>query len=193
MQHANKTRGVGPLGGSGLIAQWGASSLIRSVQYGLVRVNASTASGTATITAVNTANAVLMYLGMSQDYVTDNANIDAHVVLTNSTTVTATRNGAGPGNYLDVQFVVLEFAPGIVRSVQTGTIAMGGGQTSLTATITAINTATAMVAYGHNMASTGDANASYSRVTLTNSTTVTAARVTGTAGNTVAYSVVEFF
>lgn len=176
-----------------MVGLWGANSFIRSIQYGLVRVNASTATGTATITAINTANAALMYLGMSQDFVTDNANIDAHVVLTNSTTVTAARNATGPGNFLDVSFVVVEFVPGIVRSLQSGTITMGGLQTSLTATITAVNAATAMVAYGHNLESTGDANASYSRVTLTNSTTVTVNRVSGTAGNTLAYQVVEFF
>ena len=86
-----------------------AVSVIQSIQYGTVSVNSAT-SGTATITAVNLAKAVLISLGdQSNKSSTDYAAADRHrLALTNSTTVTASRNIADTHN-VTVGFVVVEF------------------------------------------------------------------------------------
>ena len=81
--------------------------------------------------------------------------------------------------------------PSVVASVQRGTVAIG---TSTAVTITAVDTAKSVVLYGGNSYSlTGGYESSmYSKVVLTNSTTVTASRVAGTGTNILAWQVIEF-
>lgn len=74
MQHGNKTRGTAVLGGAGMVSLWGASSLIASVQSGTITLNASP-NGTATITAVNTANSVIVFGGFSVNNATANTSL----------------------------------------------------------------------------------------------------------------------
>lgn len=81
-------------------------SPIQSVQYGTMTIAANVASGTATITSVNTAKAVVIYLGLRTSATSDNTW--AKITLTNATTVTADRQGS-PANDEVVGFVVVEF------------------------------------------------------------------------------------
>lgn len=83
-----------------------ATSVIKSIQYGTVTL-AAVASATATITSVNVAKAVLIYLGNSCGTSTVLYDAFTWITLTNSTTVTGTRSGTGNTNV--VSFVVVEF------------------------------------------------------------------------------------
>ena len=191
---------AGPLGGSGMIGLWGVSSFIKSVQYGNVSAtNASSLTGTATITAVDTANSVLLFNGNTTSDST-NYQIDAYqtgyLTLTNATTVTVTRGGADGNGNIVVNFCVVEFMPGVIRSVQAGTIALNNGVTTNTVAITTVNTAKSVLFYNNKYTNQGplaSGIAHWSKLDLTNSTTITATRAGNTNHEYPAYVLVEFF
>lgn len=169
-------------------------AVIQSIQRGTITMT-STTSGTATITAVITANSSLRWLG--EDIQTDSNVIGtqcrALLTLTDSTTVTATRsNGTGT---VRVNFEVVEYATGVVKSVQRGTIGLASAASN-TATITSVSTTKAQCNFLGN--TTSEANSgeftgrTSCKVTLTNATTVTASRGIGTNDCTVGYEVLEF-
>ena len=72
-------------------SQFGGGS-IKSIQRGVI-TTASAQSSTATVSAVNTAKAVLTHLGASISV----ANESTHLTLTNATTITATRVSVNSG------------------------------------------------------------------------------------------------
>jgi hypothetical protein len=172
-------------------------SMVKSVQTGTAAIAGSAASGTATITAVVVANSIIYPLGFTYDGTSDVPR-DAlcHVALTNATTVTGTRGSNASADGCTVGYAVMEFWPGVIRRIQTGTIAITDTNASNTATITAVNTAKSAVIYLGNISDvnvTTDRRSEIPRLALTNSTTVTATRV-GTGGAiTVGYEVVEYF
>lgn len=197
MQNANKTRGVGPLGGSGVVAQWGASSLIASVQRGTFS-NGTNTSGTQTITAVVPANCVAIVLGSTSN---NSGSAQAGDVsqwsisgFANSTTLNFTRAAAN-GVTRSASWEVREFQPGVLKSVQfvsvnTSTNASGTG------TITAVNTAKSfLIPCGWQQQTVSQVDdVSYAHITLTNATTVTISRLTAAGNNVLGYAcVVEFF
>lgn len=167
-------------------------SLVKSVQA--VSVSASGPSNIATLAIpVDTSNCILFFAEMSVS--TGGAVVDAAIYaqLTSSTTVTFTHTSAGVNS--TGYATVVEFWPGVIRSVQRGTVTISGTNGSGTATISAVG-ATAFV----NM--TGfDTNLStvdtFTSVVLTNSTTVTAQRGNGGAVTSstsiAAFEVVEFY
>lgn len=77
---------------------------ISSVQYGSVTVTNGNTTGTATISAVDTAKAIVFFLG-------DNPAVDAtrsaRITLTNATTVTATKGNSSDS--VVANFCVLEY------------------------------------------------------------------------------------
>ncbi len=80
---------------------------VRSVQYGLVTVNPSATSGTATITSVNTAKSYVAWLGKeSQSGISGASGMFSMCTLTNSTTVTANTFN---GEVCFTSFVVVEY------------------------------------------------------------------------------------
>lgn len=71
---------------------------IKSIQRGTVAFGANS-SMTATISAVNTSKAEIAYLGFSMSgNIAEEVNIYPRLTLTNSTTITANRNGANTTN-----------------------------------------------------------------------------------------------
>jgi len=147
-------------------------------------------SNTATINAVDTTRSVIILSGMHGNS-TVTGRIRGQAVLTNSTTVTVTR-GVSTTLTLVVKGTVIEFAPWVVASVQSGTITPAAATTG-TATITSVDTARAVVLdQGAVCGAAGSAiTGSFAQLTLTNATTVTAK--TGAAGsNSFGFSVVEF-
>jgi hypothetical protein len=191
---------IGPLASGGMVALWGASSLIKSIQYGNVgATNNTSTTGTATINAVDTANAVLLFNGNTTSDST-NGQIDAYqtgfITLTNSTTVTVTRGGQDGNGNITVNFCVVEFLPGVIRSVQAGTILLANAVVTNTATITAVNTAKSVLFYNNKNTNQGPLAAGtthWSKLDLTNSTTITATRAGNTNQEVPAYLLVEFF
>lgn len=77
---------------------------IKSVQRGVTLINAASYTATATITAVTTTKATVKFLGMRTGG--DYTHV-AHVVLTNSTTITLTK--VGTTNDVYVSWEVVEY------------------------------------------------------------------------------------
>ena len=164
------------------------ASAIRSIQRGSIALSTIQASNTATITAVTTTNSVVSATVKVDGNPNDQASVA--VVLTNSTTVTASRI-TGAGVAATVEYTVTEYWPGILKSVQPFTISMTAGVSSNTATITAVVTAKSVIVPNgatHTLTNLTPADV-YTRLVLTNTTTVTGDRGT-TTGATVAYGTV---
>ena len=83
----------------------------------------------------------------------------------------------------------------VIKSIQRGTVSIG---TSTAVTITAVDTAKSVVLYGGNSAPNAPNNGGYegsmySKVVLTDATTVTASRTDSNGGtNILAWQVIEF-
>lgn len=184
---------IGPLGSSGVVAQWGASSLVRSVQYVFSSVNAATVN--ITIAAVNPACAIALPCGHDTSYtgVANGTNQIGIVGVTSSTNLQISRgNWVGEAAY----FVVIEFAPGVIKKIQQATASLSG-VSQVTATITSVNTAKTMLVFTQK--SPGDTGSAsdldWCLGTLTNATTLTFDRY---RANAIYYptpyvQVVEFF
>ncbi len=165
------------------------SAAIQSVQDGIVTITNTT--NTATITSVTLNNAAL-YFGGSITTNTNTLYFSPDLVLTDATTVTA--NVEAGAFTTKAYFTVVEFKTGILNSaVQRGTISFASGDTTKTATITGVTTSqTMLLNNGALLGSTTGNSDFWPRVTLTNGTTVTAARTTSGTTETVSFEVVEF-
>jgi len=164
----------------------GSKPVIKSIQYGSVTVDAAT--GTAAINAVDTDNSVVMYLGYTDSGDITDGDGYTYVELTDSTTVTGTRDGTG--DVVTVNFVVIEFASGILKSRQVGLITITSK--SNTATIDAVDTNKAVIFWQGFKADDHDIDETV-LITLTNSTTVTASTDSSLNDATIPYTVMEFF
>lgn len=176
-----------------LMGLGGSKSLIVSVQQIQITISAAGTSNTATIAAVNTANAVVLYNGHTTAHTssTGETAFFPALVLTNSTTVTATVNTALPNNIV-VNATVVEFAAFAVKSNQSGIITTTAA-TSSTATIAAVTTANSVVIFqGQNVNNSAGSLQTMSDLTLTNSTTVTASNQVGSVTYKTNYTVLEF-
>lgn len=185
----------GRVRGSQAVSAWlrGGGSGLRSIQRGTITLTGAALTNTATITAVVTANTVLECVGItnSAGSAADYRDNWAHLALTNATTITATRLTALDGTVsVIVAYEVREYYPGVIKSVQRGTITNPG-----TATISAVVPSKSSVS---NLGTASDAASAYSsivaslaRLTLTNATTVTAD--SGGSNFTVGYQVVEWY
>jgi hypothetical protein len=165
---------------------------MKSVQYFSITITAGNTSNTATLSpAVVADNSILLWLGQNFDQTnTNNDNSNGSLAFTNGTTITATR--VGTGDILTVKGVVVEFYPGVVKTVQAGTITV---TTSTTATLgTAVNTAKSIVFHLGNTSTdtSGASSVEETALTLTDSTTVTATRGVNSTTAVVSYRVVEF-
>lgn len=86
-------------------------SVVKSLQRGTITVADGVASDTATITSVTTSKSVILWSGYDDNDNSAPSNPKSwafKVVLTNSTTVTASRNGANNGA-ITMAYQVLEF------------------------------------------------------------------------------------
>ena len=165
---------------------------IQSIQQFEITIATSSTSNTATINAVTTANSFILLQGFTTTETTEMRSACGRAALTNSTTVTATRNTAGASSTVTIRGVVIELtAAALASSVQTGTITMTA-TSSNTATISAVGSNAFVVWLGF---STTETALSYSNsqptVVLTNSTTVTANKANSTANTTVGYAVID--
>ena len=185
---------AGPLGGSGMVGRWGASSLIENIQYGTVALSGVT-NATTTITSVDITRATVIHLGQSNNWSGGSGAqySSAYVELTNATTVKAVRNTVG-GIDCNVNFAVIQFCPGILRSVQTGSVTINSGLTN-TATVTTVNTDKSLLIYLGLQSNAAVDGAGYERLSLTNATTITGTRQDTTGGGipTVTFALLEFF
>src|ERR1019366_6589989 len=104
----------------------GSSSVIKMIQQGSITIASGSASNTYTVSPAisNTANAIIILGGFTTSNNTAAEDRDSAIlVITNSTTITATR-GIAPAFVVTLNFTIIEFASG-VNSIQAGTIAFG--------------------------------------------------------------------
>jgi hypothetical protein len=174
-----------PLAGlSSLAGQAGGGGGIKSIQ---------------TVTSVDSATTTISSVDINQSFIlphvtTDDTNprLYPYAELTNSTTISWTADASVRGTQV---VTVIEF-DGLLKSVQRGTIAISGSNTTNTATITAVDTSKAFANY---CLSTSDSNDTLADiigvVELINSTTVQAELEDNPGPGrtyTFAYEVVEF-
>ena len=164
------------------------------IQRGTIDITGTNGTGTATVTAVNVDCSELFLIGYNSGEATNIVNVMGHLILTNSTTVTATRDTAnlGGGVTATLGFELREWMPGIIKRVQRGTIVLTGVSTN-TATITEVDTAKSILRMNGNLANANAPDRSQVRLTLTNGTTITATRSSSTNDTTVAYEITEFY
>lgn len=175
----------------GLVSLWGASSFVKSIQGGIITVGGS-GVGTAIITAVDTSNSILLNEGISTTDAAQGAHrVVTEITLTNSTTVTANKRDLN--TTVSQQWIVVEFMPGLLKSVQRGRLIPGSGASAGIATVTAVNTAKAFPNNGGTSSDSGQNTDNFARVRLLSSTEVGANR-DGTTNNwTTAWELWEFF
>jgi hypothetical protein len=180
----------GPMAQAGAVALWGASSIIKSVQSGYL--TGGTNSYAATIAAVNPNHCLLLY----QNFDHSGSGTQAYyftntLTLTDATTITVGRQSAG-GAVIGVAWTVLEFLPGVIKSIQAGLITLAAAPG--TATVNAVNPQKCMLLYEGSLSPhTGpEANIWPVKLVLTNATTVTASTYTN-ANAQAAFRLVEFF
>lgn len=185
---------IGPAGMGGMVSLWGASSLIASVQRGLVSIAAGATSGTATITAVSTNDTFLSYMFWEDNGTTntsgDPSTVQCALALTNGTTLTATRFSAADAFEKYVGYEVIQFRPGVIKSVQRGTC---GIESSVTITSVETNKCTAGMTGWITSFPAWQGNI-MPRAILTSGTnlSVSSGFASGTGG-TATYQVLEFF
>lgn len=182
------------MGGSGVVGLWGASSLVKSIQRGTISTTST--MGSATISAVDVNNSFVRYGALTQTQANNNWAVGlGGIYLDTSTTVSITL-GANGGTAV-FAFEVVEFLPGVIKSVQRGSMVLTGAVTSGTSTITSVNTAKATLAsLGWAINAPGAPNTDEAtKLVLTDATTVTANRISGTGTYTTynRWEVVEFF
>lgn len=180
-----------------MVSQWTRPGLVISVQAGTINLNGAT-SGTATITAVTLAQSLIFMPGMPTSATVDgfaSSNL-ARIELTNTTTVTASRFTSEAVAFL-VPYVVVQFAPGVLRTVSRGTMDLNG-VTSQTATISPslrdpLKAIAISLGVAVNVNTLNPLN-EWIRLTVTSSTVVTGTVNTAQAVSMVqGYQVVEWY
>lgn len=168
------------------------STAVDSIQQGTVAV---IATGTDTITSVDTSRSVVIHNGVSIDFTgAQPGRSFTSLSLTNATTVTGTRDNSV--NTATTGYVVIEFASGVTDSVQEFSISITSDvATTNTATITSVNTSQSVI-FPAGQRPNGTDPALHTQscyVELTNGTTVTATRNTAATPNpTIVGTIVEF-
>lgn len=180
------------LGGprNALVSLWSNPSILGTslVQGGTIALTATT-TNTATINSVlDVGRAFVTNAGINNSY----SGVDLQggvnrVVLTNVTTVTATCYNGGANTVM--AYFVTAYVPGVMRSVQTGTITIASPTLTGTATIASVNTSRTRVEIAGWAGSSGTAEAIYVyqfTLVLTNATTITLTRQASGVGASVA-------
>lgn len=178
---------IGPQSMGGVVSLWGATSIVRSVQRGSIALGGGT-SATSTISSVDVNNSLLYYLGNKSASLNISAS-QIRMELTNATTITAVVGGAS-GSQSGV-FEIVEFATGVIKSVQRGTITVSGA--SATETIQAVNTQRAVLICLGMTTNSASVDEGICGGELTDSTTITVTRTTSANQVVYGYQVVEWY
>jgi len=171
-------------------------SLIKSIQHVAADYYGGTeTSFDITINAVDVNNSIIIWNGIAvagnnSGYMTSLGRL----TLVNSTTVNLSRHAADRDGGV-INFVVVEFNPGVVKSKQSGTIDLAAGANSNTCAISAVDLNKTLLAFcGNNITSASAAgSSSFARLELTNVTTITATRQLASHAMTVNWNLIEFY
>jgi len=163
-------------------------NLIKQVHYGSITTGAL-ASGTAKIPVVDTTKSAIFFLGgTGTTTATPSLARISSVTLTDSSTVTRDSSLASSST---TNFIVVEFQPGVIQSIQQFSSAQTSLDLSTTTnvTISAVTLANTFIAYGSRHAGSDN---TYT-IELTSTTNVRLVRVDGTGvTRTTRYTVIEF-
>lgn len=172
------------------------NGLAMRAQTGTISLGAGT-SATATINAVDLNNALIFYSGRrfantaSVSYPANAAQAEIDIVLTNATTVTAKVGAALSGGWVP-EFTVVEFWPGVFRSIQRGESTVTGNVDTVTVTLARpVNINRAWVqslGMTSQQASTEEIRRTIVQAELTNPNTLTLRRGFNSDGLAAAYS-----
>lgn len=169
------------------------SSNIKSIQRGTITLADTVTSATATIGAVDPNNTRLIFLGNNSTNTGGAGSSNptsARIALTNATTVTASRITGT--DLMTVSYEVIEYYPGVIKSVQRGTVTMTA-TASATATITAVDTNKATLeSLGDELNNAHQADIYRAYFRLTNTTTVQIDRVLNNGNYTRGFQVTEW-
>jgi len=165
---------------------------IKSIQTDTFTIGAS-ATGTDTITAVVPGNSIILYGGCTETATANEPRNTCHSLeITNSTTITGEK--FQPAGSTVIRYTVIEFNPGVLESVQYGTIDLDGAEVTDTATVSAVVTANSVVfATGESGYSTSGGNdENHGRFDLTSTTVITLTRLNGAQSCHRGFALVEF-
>lgn len=166
------------IGSGGSAFTGGAAAIVKSIQSGTIVLANGVASNTSTLpSAVVVANAVVIYGGQTSGVTAQSASAMAKLVLTNTTTVTATR--ISTTNAMTISFTVIEFEAGVIKSNQNFSVSLTAGNATGTATITATVVAKTWIVFrGCDLDNTtaSSFNSGLGYPVQTNTTTITATR-----------------
>lgn len=128
--------------------------VVKSIQHRSITLT-GTLTGTDTFTTVDLNNSIIVHLGNTSNTGVASTNLAWTGLSASGTTMTATRTDT-TGTVV-VSYSLIEFFPGVIRSVQRGTKAINGSGTPYSQTITAVqNTGKTWVS---EIGRTGDSNA----------------------------------
>lgn len=164
------------------------SGIVNRIQEVRIQIPAGQTSATATITAVDVANTRLHYCGLiaASSISTPNKTL-LTAELTNSTTVTLTRNTSDASVAVTGWVFVKEFIAGPISAMQRGTLTIADTATSQTGSVTASSLTLSELAFlGQRCAYSSDSNLDSALCYLKqNSTTEIEAVRAGTSGATI--------
>lgn len=173
----------------------GAVSVIQSIQHFEIAIGSGAASNTATISAITTANSIIIFGGCTSTN-TSGATARNHgrLGITNSTTITASRGSTTDA--CTVRGCVIEFKASAFVSIQAFSVTIANGSSSNTGSISSVNTANSALFFaGFSSGNTGTSPPDFwCAGRISSATVVTADRGTTGNGNAVTYGgyVVEF-
>jgi hypothetical protein len=151
------------------------TNLIKSVQTGTINFGTTT-TGTASISAVTTANTAVHYLGLTSSSASAISPITSFTALslTSTTQVTATLGSAPGTNTITVGYEVIEFQPGALQSLQAVADAASPAATTRTKTITSVTQGNTFIIWAGQLTTGGASYTSGDQYAqLTAATTVT--------------------
>lgn len=119
-----------------------ALGLVKSIQRGTFTTGADALSATATISAVVRKNTILRCLGVSQGGLNNRQPCEGagRLSFSNDTTLLVSRNGPTSGQLttLTASYEVIQYHPGVLRSVQRGTV-VGATTATVSAVVEALS------------------------------------------------------
>lgn len=186
------------LGGKSIRSAQAPSLLKSNVQYVRAQIPAGQTSIAVTINSVTTGNTRLYWGGCSPYDGSGSPTLDkvfAKAVLTNSTTVTVSRNTSDSTESVFVTLWVVEYISGVITQMQRGSIAITNTNTSNTASVTTSSATLSELQYlGQTTDYTSSQNQSHVMTQLRQDSTtqLSANRVGSSGGVSVSYELATY-
>lgn len=166
-----------------------ASAAITSVQQRNVTLTTGNQTDTDTISSVTTSNAIIIWGGW-QTGSTTWSNGSYYLQIAGATSVTMHRRGTSIATRT-VSYSVLEFASGVLNSLQRNTTSLVGVSSADTA-VTSVDTSNAVAVYNGWDTSGTEVNQNWASVRLFDATTVRSQKGSATGNDTTGWEVAEF-